>query len=352
MSIEDRIEALVRKELPERALRSAILDVISAAVRFDSYVWLSTDPETTVGCLPLAAVPDLREVPSLIRLRYNAAENRWDDADTQTVRTLVGPTFAVPAKRSPWTDHLVALGVTDVMTTVLRDAYGCWGVIDLWRIGGAFTAAECAVLEACASAITAAVRRSLLPTFEGTFVPSVGVTSRADEGAMTGEPAVVLLDDDLTVLAQTPHAQVQLRSLLPAAPGHSPIPAAVYNVAAQLLANERGAGTQPPRARLPLAGLWLTTRAARAEGPSTRPPVIAVSIERATPAERTDMYARVAGLTAREGDILRVLVDGGDTREVAAQLFLSPHTVQDHLKSIFDKAGVRSRKALIARATG
>jgi DNA-binding CsgD family transcriptional regulator len=39
-----------------------------------------------------------------------------------------------------------------------------------------------------------------------------------------------------------------------------------------------------------------------------------------------------------------------DTREAANQMHLSVHTVQDHLKSIFDKTGSRSRRDLFARA--
>lgn len=47
-----------------------------------------------------------------------------------------------------------------------------------------------------------------------------------------------------------------------------------------------------------------------------------------------------------------MLVNGGDTRELACRLFVSEHTVQDHLRAIFTKTGVRSRTALLARAVG
>jgi predicted ATPase/DNA-binding CsgD family transcriptional regulator len=58
----------------------------------------------------------------------------------------------------------------------------------------------------------------------------------------------------------------------------------------------------------------------------------------------------VAGLTARELEVLRLLVGGGSNQEIADVLFLSPRTVQAHIANIFGKLGVHTRAAAVARA--
>jgi DNA-binding CsgD family transcriptional regulator len=99
----------------------------------------------------------------------------------------------------------------------------------------------------------------------------------------------------------------------------------------------------------------VTVAAARTEGSrsaAAEPGLIAVTVEPTTPTERAALFARVVGMTARETDLLHTLVEGCDTREIAARLHVSEHTVQDHLKSMFAKTGARNRKTVVAWATG
>jgi len=79
---------------------------------------------------------------------------------------------------------------------------------------------------------------------------------------------------------------------------------------------------------------------------------MAVTIESASTAERLELFARACGLSSREAELLRHLAAGHDTRRTATLMFVSEHTVQDHLKSIFTKTGVHNRRTLLSRVAG
>jgi DNA-binding CsgD family transcriptional regulator len=72
-----------------------------------------------------------------------------------------------------------------------------------------------------------------------------------------------------------------------------------------------------------------------------------VTFRSAAPDEVLALLARAHGLSARERELVALLVEGLDTREICARLFISRYTVQDHLKSVFEKVGVRSRRELV-----
>jgi DNA-binding CsgD family transcriptional regulator len=156
------------------------------------------------------------------------------------------------------------------------------------------------------------------------------------------------------VLGQTPETHEYLRVLVPPEDGRAPIPASAYNVAAQLLAVEAEVDRNPASARVHLSdGRWFTLRAARIgddQPPDQR--TIAVTIEMTSPVERMSLFARAFGLSVRERELVGHLMAGIDTKEVAQRMFLSEHTVQDHLKSIFSKTSVHNRRTLLSRALG
>jgi DNA-binding CsgD family transcriptional regulator len=326
-------------------LRLALIAEMRRRIGFDAYAFLLTDPETSVGTAPLADVPNLPDLPRLIRLKYSSGVNRWTSLIEGKVALLGAVTDRNPAAGMTWPGLLRAYGIGDVASMVFRDRFGCWGFLDLWRsgVGARFTEAEAAALAILTRPVTAALRCCQAATFRtgSARAPRVG-------------PVVLLLSADLNVVGQTQETEDYLRLLVSPPQGHPPIPASAYNVGAQLLAAEAGVDPSPAIARVHLAdGLWLTLRAAlvNATG-SASDRRIAVTIEEASPTERVAVFGRAFGLSSRERDLLDHLVAGGDTREIAAEMFLSEHTVQDHLKSIFARTSVHNRRTLIAKALG
>jgi DNA-binding CsgD family transcriptional regulator len=327
-----------------RSLRLAVLDEIRSAVAFDAYAWLLTDPESEVGCAPLADVPCLPELPRLIRLKYLTPINRWTQLDVP-IALLSAATGGRPERSLVWRDMLAQYGVTDVASLVFRCRYGCWGFLDLWRSdgGSTFTAAEADFLTAIAKPVTEALRRCQANTF------SIAAPAPTRVG-----PVVLVLSPDLDVRAQTPETNEYLRLLVPPEADRQPIPAGAYNVGAQLLSVEAGIDNHPPSARVHLAaGVWLTLRAARMRTDApTAEQDIAVTIEATAPAERLAVFGRACALSSRELELVGHLIVGSDTRRIAQRMFLSENTVQDHLKSIFVKTGTSNRRTLLARTVG
>ena len=97
---------------------------------------------------------------------------------------------------------------------------------------------------------------------------------------------------------------------------------------------------------MPSTAGWLLVHASHL---SQTDGAIAVVIEPASPAIVAPLVLTAWALSPREQDIAMLVLRGASTRDIAAALCLSSYTVKDHLKSIFDKSGVRSRRDLVAR---
>jgi DNA-binding NarL/FixJ family response regulator len=53
-------------------------------------------------------------------------------------------------------------------------------------------------------------------------------------------------------------------------------------------------------------------------------------------------------LTDRELEVLRLVCAGSINKEIAEQLYISNHTVKDHIRHIMDKLGVKSRNRIVS----
>jgi DNA-binding CsgD family transcriptional regulator len=74
-----------------------------------------------------------------------------------------------------------------------------------------------------------------------------------------------------------------------------------------------------------------------------------VIFKEARPAEIAPLIVDAYGLTKREGEITHLVMRGLSTAEVSSELYITPNTVRDRFKAIFDKVGVRSRRELVGQ---
>src|SRR5215212_8452305 len=97
------------------------------------------------------------------------------------------------------------------------------------------------------------------------------------------------------------------------------------------------------------SGRWLALHGARTEPYLDRESETMVVIEQAVPREvawlRTSAYA----LSSREREVVDLVVRGLSTKQISKTLYISEYTDQEHLSNVFDKVGVRGRRALVKR---
>jgi len=105
-----------------------------------------------------------------------------------------------------------------------------------------------------------------------------------------------------------------------------------------------------PRVRIRgRSGRWLTLHASLTEPTPGRQSETVVVISPSEPEEVARLNVVSYGLTDREAEIVRLVARGLSTKGISGKLFISEHTVNNHLRSIFEKAGVNSRREVVQR---
>lgn len=315
---------------------------------FDAAVWSATDPETGLVTAPML-VENLGSGEGCAAyweselLEENVLPFRDLARAAVPAAGLRAATGDLPARSARFRRLLGDQGVDDELRAVLRIGGRPWGSVSLFRMRGGrpFGRPEIALLAELSGPLADRLRRFARP-------------SASDGGPGAPAPGLLLFDEHGEATSINEEARRHL-ALLPDGPSTPSalglrLPIWLIGTALQARAVARGHDRGSARTRIrTVDGRWLTCRASCLSGPGGRPGPTALVIEPAAPADLAVIVAEAYGLTPREFEVAQLVARGLPTTEIAAALFISPHTVRGHLKAVFGKAGITSRGELVAQ---
>jgi DNA-binding CsgD family transcriptional regulator len=255
------------------------------------------------------------------------------------VSTLHGATGGDPSGSPRWRANMQMGGDQELIVGLRAHNGDAWGGLGLYREPGApmFSTEEIGFLRTVAPLLGEGARRSLL-------------LAEATDPEGPEAPGLLVLSSKWEVESATPGVGRWLSDLPQGDWDAGRLPSAVLAVAGRALrsAEDRTKPGEVALARvLTRSGTWVILHGATLVSGGDRR--VAVIVERAHPARIAPLLMSAYGLTDREQDITRLVLQGESTTAIADRLFVSPHTVQQHLKNVFEKTGVHSRRDLVGK---
>lgn len=320
----------------------AATDVLSPLIpHHHGPCWYTLDPASlliTSHFNPL--VPELP--PEALVLEYYEDDvNKLVDVarSEHGVQTLHEATNGDPSATPRWQANIKMGGDQELIAALRTRSGEVWGALGLYREPDApmFDATDKSFVRSAARHLADGARRALL----------VGEASEPDQA---NGPGLVVLRDDWSIESATPGVERWLEDLPDGDWDTGRLSSAVLAVAGRALRTAERP-TEPGEVSvsrvLSRSGTWVVLHGAALVSSNARR--VAVIIEPAHPARISSLLMAVYGLSDREKELTRLVLQGLSTSEIAQRLVVSPHTVQQHLKSVFDKTGVRSRRDLVSK---
>jgi DNA-binding CsgD family transcriptional regulator len=242
-----------------------------------------------------------------------------------------------PERSARYREFLAPYGTPFELRTAFVARGRTWGcaVFHRTEATGDFTRQEATLIARLSRPIAEGLRASLrldaARRHDGDAAPGLIMLGRHDEVELITPPARALLADLARESTTKPH-EVPL-----------PIPLLAS------VARRQARGTPDrasPAMEVPTAAGWLSLHASVPAGAGSDQ--VAIVIQRAAPETAVALELEAYGLTTREREVAGLAVRGLSTAALAERLHLSPWTVQDHFKSIFEKTGTHSRRELRA----
>jgi DNA-binding CsgD family transcriptional regulator len=328
---------LCRSGLTPPELWERVLPRLRRAVPFDAAFWSTVDPATLLFTQPRQQEIPASTIPYFVHNEFVDDDvNKWTTLarDRSGVRTLVEATAGDPDSSPRYRDIFRPLGLGDELRAVFRSGGTCWGFMCVHREAGApFSREEVLFVQGIASHVGEGIRA-------GHLIEAVETSSVASE------PGLVVIEPRGSVVSMTAAGERWLAEL-----GHpdlqrTGLPLEFRALVATLQRSDAARGELPRLRVRTRAGRWAVLHASRL--PTQGAEAIAVIIDEPSPGELAPILMAAYGLTKQEQTLTTLVCRGASTREIAVRLRITSNTVQDHLKSIFDKTGVRSRRELVA----
>ena len=332
------LRALTRAEFFDEAAER-----LKRTVPFDGACWHTLDPGSDlITQHHLQDLPD--RFPVLANNEYAVHDvNKFEQLAraTRKAATLSQATGGHPERSARFRELLTPAGAGPELRSAFVADRAAWGALILVRRAGRpeFQDHEVALLSDASSMFARAVRRGLI------------AEACRSGAALPDAPGVVELDAAGELIRASSSAEPLLAELSGDTPEAGVRSAAVQAIASatrEVIATAGLAGTAslPSSVIKTPAGTWLVLHGGLLGSP--RSGEVALFIQRAHPTLVAPLLLKAYGLTAREQEVTQLVLRGATTLQAAHQLAISPHTIGDHMKSIFDKTGARTRGELSA----
>ena len=352
--VVDAVERVTARAADADELLEGVATEIGKAIPYDGAMWFGLDPTTLLAVSPAR----MERLDDGYCSTFWFGEFHEQDANlfadlaraSESAATLRSATGDRPMRSARYRDFLRPQGYDDELRVVFRTAGKSWGVAGLFREPGRarFDATDVALLEAVSPIVASAFR-----THAALMAPTPGFTHA---------PGMMVFSRDGAIISANNAASCWLAEIYGEDPGTNwfellaglqcpDVEAAIPIIPLIARAHAVASGRDSREARLRLrdrSGRWLVLHASVLDSASADGNV-AVVVEPARSGDLAPIIVEAYGLTTRERDVVRAIARGCSTPEIAAELFLSAHTVRDHLKAVFAKVGVGSRGELVAK---
>lgn len=345
-----RVDDLVRRcqaGLDAVSLRDEVLRGLRTLIPIDAAFFATVDPATILFTSVMAEEPLGEVTPQFLDNEFGRDDvNKFTSlaAGVDPVNSLDRATAGDRPVSARYSEVMAPLELGDELRAALVSGGRCWGVMCLHRADSplGFSGSEIALVRRLVPHVAEGLRRAVV------------VQVMTAGGTVSSGPGVVLLNDEMSVTSMNPQAERWLADLGDpewTGTGGDQLPVLIYAAAARVAHAEPATEPVAPTTRLRTnGGEWLTVHTSRLRGPAGWQ--TAVVLESARPIEMASLFLDAHGLTPAQSRVAALVLQGRSTRQIVNELHVSTYTVQEHLRAVFDKFGIGSRRELVATLLG